>query len=274
MQLVSVQPINILIQDLQTKITHEIATRSTHHNLSAIVSVKALQDITDRLTKIHKILNIQQYNLVFIGQVGAGKTTAICHLFDLVREVEDTRLRGLKPVKIKKVKELLSTGAGKTTICEVVIRPSKRTWIEIDPYESAELQQLIEEFGLWIWQKTHSEAIKERVEIPPDELLRAIRNIVDLPETVINGKIRDLALEFAERFPLDRYADFKQTLIDRGRLDERVERWGQGSGYKIDVLSSYAKQVGLIDNIFVDLMQAAWRDRIIQPILTFLGESN
>jgi DNA replication protein DnaC len=92
MQLVSVQPINILIQDLQTKITHEIATRSTHHNLSAIVSVKALQDITDRLTKIHKILNIQQYNLVFIGQVGAGKTTAICHLFDLVREVEDTRL--------------------------------------------------------------------------------------------------------------------------------------------------------------------------------------
>lgn len=223
MQLVSVQSINILIQDLQTKIAHEIVTRSAHHNLSAIVSVKALQDITDRLIKINKILNIEQYNLVFIGQVGAGKTTAICHLFDLVREVEDTRLRGLKQVKIKKVKELLSTGSGKTTICEVVIRPSNRTWIEIEPYESAELQQSIEEFGLWIWQKTHSEAIKERVEIPPDELLRAIRNIVDLPETVINGKMSDLALEFAACFSIERYPDFKQKLIDRGRLDKRVE---------------------------------------------------
>jgi hypothetical protein len=223
MQLVSVQPINILIQDLQAKITNEIAAKSVHHNLSTIISIKALQDISDRLTKIHKILNIQRYNLIFIGQVGAGKTTAICHLFDLVREIEDTRLRGLKQVKIQKVKELLSTGSGKTTICEVVIRPSERTWIEIAPYESAELQQAIEEFGLWIWQKTHTVVIKERVEIPPDELLRAIRNIVELPEVLSNGKMRDLALEFAESFSLDRYADFKQKLIDRGQLDRRVE---------------------------------------------------
>ncbi len=223
MQLVSVQPINIQIEDLQQKITHEIGAKSGDLNLSAIVSVKALQDIADRLTKIYKILNIQRYNLIFIGQVGAGKTTAICHLFDLVREVEDTRLKGSNKVKIKKVKELLSTGAGKTTICEVVIRPSLQTSIEIEPYEVAELQQSIEEFGLWIWQKTYPATIKERVEIPPDELLRAIRNIVGLPEIVITGKIWDRALEFAASFTSDLYLEFKQALIDRGRLTERVE---------------------------------------------------
>ncbi len=223
MQLVSVQSINTRIQELQTEIEREIAARSATQNLSAIVSSKALQDITERLTKIHKILNIRRYNLIFIGQVGAGKTTAICHLFDLVREVEATRLRGLKQVKIQQVKELLATGAGKTTICEVVIKPSQRTWIEIDPYETAELQQAIEEFGLWIWQKTHPAAIKERVEIPPDELLRAIRNIVELPETVINGKMCDRALEFAASFTIERYLEFKQELIDRGRLAQRVK---------------------------------------------------
>jgi hypothetical protein len=223
MQLVSVQPINIVIEDLQQKIICEIAAKSGDLNLSAIVSVKALQDIADRLTKIHKILNIQRYNLIFIGQVGAGKTTAICHLFDLVRELEDTHLKGSNKVKIKKVKELLSTGAGKTTICEVVIRPSLQTSIEIDPYEVAELQQSIEDFGLWIWQKTHPAAIKERVEIPPDELLRAIRNIVGLPEIVANGKIWDRGLEFAASFTSDLYLEFKQALIDRGRLAERIE---------------------------------------------------
>ena len=44
-----------------------------------------------------------------------------------------------------------------------------------------------------------------------------------LPEVLSNGKMRDIALEFAEGFPLDRYADFKQELIDRGQLDRRVE---------------------------------------------------
>ena|GEM_PF-2439907 len=53
---------------------------------------------------------------------------------------------------------------------------------------------------------------------------------------------------------------------------QTIDRWGQGSGYKLDVLSMYCEQVGEIDAIFVDLIQTAWCDRIIQPILTFLGD--
>lgn len=223
MRQVAVQPINIIIDRLQTIITSEIEIRSQFDDLSALVSIQALQDIGLRLQKIRRILNIQRYNLVFIGQVGAGKTTAICHLFDLVQEVELTRLRGGKNVTIKKVKELLSTGAGKSTICEVVIRPGKLTYVEIDPYDVKELQQLIEEFGLWIWQKAHPTTIKERVEIPPDELLRAIRNIVELPETTVNGRLHDRALEFATTFAIDSYDEFKQSLIERGELLARTK---------------------------------------------------
>jgi hypothetical protein len=224
MRLIAAQSVNAIIDTLQTTINNEIGNREHLQNLSSLVSIKALQDISARLTKIRRIINIQRYNLVFIGQVGAGKTTAICHLLNLVREVEVERtLRSGAKVSIKKVRELLSTGSGKSTICEVVIRPAKITYIEIEPYDASELQQLIEEFGLWIWQKTHPSTAKARVEIPPDELLRAIRNIVELPEMIVNGKIYDCALGFAGYFTIDRYDDFKQELIQRGQLSARTE---------------------------------------------------
>ncbi len=43
-------------------------------------------------------------------------------------------------------KELLSTGAGKTTICEVIIKAADRTYIEIEPYTVDEMENLIFEF--------------------------------------------------------------------------------------------------------------------------------
>jgi GTPase SAR1 family protein len=223
MRLLAVQPINIIIDDLQTTINSEIGSREQLQNLSALVSIQAFQEIATRLAKIRRILNIQRYNLVFIGQVGAGKTTAICHLLNLVQTVTVERtLHNGKKVTINKTQELLSTGAGKSTICEVVIRPAKFTYIEIDPYAAIELQQLIEEFGLWIWQKAHPATAKIRVEIPPDELLRAIRNIVELPEIIVNGKLQDCALGFASHFASDRYLEFKDELIGRGKLSART----------------------------------------------------
>ena len=76
---------------------------------------------------------------------------------------------------------------------------------------------------MWIWQKAHPATTKIRVEIPPDELLRAIRNIVELPEIIVNGKIEDCALGFASYFASDRYPEFKDELIGRGKLSARTE---------------------------------------------------
>jgi GTPase SAR1 family protein len=215
-----------LITNLQQIIKDEIMRRQKHVNLSPTISIQALHNISDRLNRIESILSIQRYNLVFIGQVGVGKTTAICHLFGLIRETTNSRsteTNQSKSRKSNKFKELLSTGSGKTTICEVVIRAAGSTNIEIEPYDKKELQQIIEEFSLWIWQKQYPQIVKEKVEIPPDELLRAIRNIVKLPESVVNGKIVDQALEFAARFSSDQYQKFKMQMIDRGQLDNRTE---------------------------------------------------
>jgi hypothetical protein len=222
----SFQSIAPLVGDLQAQIAAEIANREHRDSLSDLVSIRAMENISTRLAKIDKILKIQRYNLVFIGQVGTGKTTAICHLFGLTREVEKNKASGANSPKkktITQVKELLSTGAGKTTICEVVIRPSVYTSIEIDPYEPDEVKQLIDDFGLWIWQKVHPSTIKQRIEIPPNELLRAIRNILLLPELPMEGKIHDRAIEFAQSFDADLYAEFQIQLRDRARLLERGE---------------------------------------------------
>ena len=52
-----------------------------------------------------------------------------------------------------------------------------------------------------------------------------------------------------------------------------IDRWGQGPGYKNDVLLSYQEQLESIDSGFNQLIQTAWRDRVIQNALTFLGET-
>ena len=40
----------------------------------------------ERLEEIKKILSIEKYKIVFIGTIGQGKTTAICHLFNLISD--------------------------------------------------------------------------------------------------------------------------------------------------------------------------------------------
>jgi hypothetical protein len=213
----SFQSIQALIQDTQS----EILARSQQYVGSESISTQAIKNISLRLEKIEKILQVQRYNLAFIGQVGTGKTTAICHLFGLVQKIK--KIVGTKEKSVIKYQELLSTGSGKTTICEVVIRPALHTFIEIDPYEYAEIYQLIDDFGFWIWQKVHPEESKKKVEIPPNELLRAIRNVLALPEIMQEGKLVDQAVQFAKSFVDHNYQSFKESLIKRAQLEQRLE---------------------------------------------------
>ena len=95
-------------------------------------------------------------------------------------------------------------------------------------------------------------------------------------------RLRSQIDENYERLAIDLGAEIEAILSDRlfapKDYDESqfwqqtIDRWGQGSGYKGDVLSLYTQQVKSLDAIFVDSIQTAWSDRIIQPILTFLGD--
>src|SRR5688572_21787213 len=67
-----------------------------------------------RLETIERNLDIDKYMLVFVGTIGEGKTTAICHLFNLVGEFSVSKTIGGRTKKtIKEIQELLATGSGR-----------------------------------------------------------------------------------------------------------------------------------------------------------------
>lgn len=213
-------------QDLKGRIESEIeilerdikSQKGVKSLIETRCSISALKSILARLERIKSLLEIQDYNLVFIGKIGVGKTTAICHLFNLFREEE-------KPIgktgrTVNKTSELLSTGSGRTTICEVVIQPSRsdKSFLEIEPYSDDEIKEFIREVCTYFWSKEHDQS-SEVSDLPPAELLRAIRNITDLRDSQIEGKRVDRASELAQSSKnLD---DFLKSVLERAALSGR-----------------------------------------------------
>lgn len=205
------------IQNLKSKI---IGQKSVQILLKTRCSIDALEIILARLDKIEKILQIPSYDLVFIGKIGVGKTTAICHLFNLIRE--ETKPVGKR--KIKKVSELLSTGSGRTTICEVVIKPSQsvKSFLEIEPYNDEEVEEFIKEVCTYFWHKEHDQdSNKLNFNLPPAELSRAIKNITALRDSKKEGKLVDAFVELAQT--CSDVDSFIKIVLQRAALSSRKQ---------------------------------------------------
>ena len=205
------------IKNLRNTITNALSEIPESTNVFGHINKETLTSRLQRLEKIEKILEKEKYNITFIGTVGAGKTTAISHLFNLTHNVQKTILiRGKKkPVEI--VEPLLSTGSGRTTICEVIINFSEKTSIEIDPYEEDDLKKELEYFCDSFYEdKSQGNSISE-------ELERAIRSIVGLKKNISSlenpeQKI-DKAKEMAKKLSKD---EFKKYAIEKANLNNRV----------------------------------------------------
>jgi len=214
------------VQSLKERIESEIDTlerkikgqKGVNFLIKTRCSINSLKSISTRLEKIKSLLEVQAYNLVFIGKIGVGKTTAICHLFNLFYEEE--KPIGKMKKTVKKISELLSTGSGRTTICEVIIKPSdsERSFLEIEPYSDPEIKEFIKEVCIYFWNK-EKEQSSEISDLPPAELLRAIRNITDLRDSLVDGKRVDKASELAQKSKsLD---DFLDSVLAKADLSRR-----------------------------------------------------
>jgi hypothetical protein len=212
-----------MISELKNEI--QLAINSINDDKSSVfehIRKKSLISKLTRLSKISDILDIQKYKIVFIGKIGAGKTTAICNLFNLVRDIE-------KPVEINKGKKnikvtepLLSTGSGRTTISEVIIKSDKSIYIEIDPYSREKLEFLISDFSESFYNdKSESDVISTEIE-------RALRSITNLNKTSkkiedkdgkITSKTVDLAEEKAKEVSLE---EFKRYAFENADLSNRI----------------------------------------------------
>lgn len=207
------------IIELSSENVFEYAKRETLHSK------------LERVKKIEKILEIKKYKLVFIGTVGAGKTTAISHLFNLTSLIKKTVKKGKKSKSIESIEPLLSTGSGRTTICEVEIKFSEQIAIEIEPYSQKDIKQQIEDFCESIYNevnpKDNENSPKNIISI---ELERAIRSIIGLKEltkqnTDEDGKKNiekiDLAKDKAKEF--NSLAEFENFALAQANLNNRNE---------------------------------------------------
>lgn len=169
------------INNLKDSINNEILA-TEGGDVFNYIKRRTLQSKAQRIEQIEELLNIEKYKIVFIGTVGAGKTTAISHLFNLIDKVSDEKtLRSGRKKKFKKTEPLFSTGSGKTTISEVEITADKETTIQIEPYSRKSVEKLIESFI----DNLYSED-KEGGKLST-ELERAVRNITQLKNKTVTN---------------------------------------------------------------------------------------
>lgn len=148
-----------------------------------------------------------EHQIAFIGNVGAGKTTSICHLLGLVSN--DT------PV--------LSTGSGHTTLCEVHIKKSSEAQIDVLTYSDEEVRSYLADFSLYL-KSTDEDSEQESFKLSA-EIERALRNMLDLKvvRKKVDGKrtATDYAKIYAAQF--SNASDLCEELLLRINLPSRTQ---------------------------------------------------
>lgn len=216
-------------KELIAEIDRELTRRNTPRTVFEQMRNSALAALRAELGELSELLGMTQHRLVFIGQVGVGKTTAICHLVGLTADREKRESSKTGPDKtIKVIEDLMATGAGFTTLCEVVVATGDGNRFEIEPYPPQEVKRTVEDFCLTIWNRVHPDSQDggqktdkgaDQVNFPP-ELVRAVRNMLKLPAGVRPED--DAARRLACEFPPEGFKKFQDQVLSRAKLDGRT----------------------------------------------------
>lgn len=170
------------IDQLLSKLPDESSTRKQLTN-----NLELYQDsVSYLLDKVHRV--------AFIGDIGVGKTSAICNVLGL--------LDNQKPI--------LSTGSGRTTLCEVEIISGAALKIELEPHSKEEVKSYINDFALYLWSlkdsedslSKHSGLDTFKLSAEVDRALRNILGLLKSSEKDESGKRirKDAAREFSCEF--------------------------------------------------------------------------
>ncbi len=215
------------ITSLQKSLKLEINKISAGSEINIIkhICINNLKAKLERLEEIETILNIDKYKLIFIGTIGQGKTTAICHIFNLISDFRVSRTNNNRTKNFIATRELLSTGSGRTTICEVILKAAEKTYIEIEPYTVDEMESLVFEFCDSITNENNPNS--ESKPIISQEIERAIRNITDLKivhkSVTEDDKTRSIPIDRAKKLFEEFGEDvLRKTALNNANLESRT----------------------------------------------------
>lgn len=153
--------------------------------------------LLSRLEHVGRYLFALNHEIVYVGEIGVGKTTAACRQAGLVIDTATAPdLKGL----------LLDTGGGRTTLCDVRVETGERFALSVEPVPDEEIYKLVAETCRGIRDKVSGEASSSQSDFKPaEEVERALRNMAALPRPPRPRKgipaPPDPATELSSQFP-------------------------------------------------------------------------
>lgn len=171
-------------------------------------------------------LSCLDHQIAFIGDIGVGKTTALCLAAGLV--LPDPKV-GLDS------KIALETGAGRITVCEVRIKAGLKWGVIVEPQQEYEIYRLVADLCEAVKSKDTAEGPETDIKGVPRELERALRNMSKLTrklQKTPEGKriLQDPLKEMAQK--LDTLDELRSEFSSRLQLWKRTTRelWWDENG--------------------------------------------
>lgn len=194
-------------RDLETLIAVEqglarVRAFLTDGQVSTVLAGQA-QLLDRRLEDAGRYLLSLDHEVVYVGEIGVGKTTAACRQAGLV--VDEATAADLKGM-------LLDTGGGRTTLCDVRVEPGERFALTLEPVSDEEIYKLVTEICRSLYERSSGQPSQSTVEFKPaEEVERALRNMAGLhrPARARKGQVTapDPAIELSKSFlSLDAFA--------------------------------------------------------------------
>ncbi|MHB1101826.1 MAG: helix-turn-helix domain-containing protein [Devosia sp.] len=185
--------------------------------VSALLAGQA-QLLEKRLLEAGEFLLSLEHDVVYVGEIGVGKTTAVCRQAGLVLDsATASDLKGM----------MLDTGGGRTTLCDVRVVSGDRFALTVEPTSDEEAYRLVGEMCRAVFEGSSAEAPTVQVDFkPPEEMERALRNMAGLPRPARARKgvasARDPLRELAATF--DTLEAFSAEVAARLSLWRRRKR--------------------------------------------------
>ena len=148
------------------------------------IFVKRLEAFREELYEAAWRVYRTEHVIAFVGDIGVGKSTAICRVADI--EVQDEKTGVLSPV--------LEAGGGGVTICEVHLVQGPQYGLIVEPRSEYEIHREVREFATLLKSAPKSREDSEETGDPDSfgtskEIERAIRNMSRL--TTIREQQKD-----------------------------------------------------------------------------------
>lgn len=201
---INIQHRHELFQENANHIIEKLPEASSAHKQLTNYKEMFKDSISYLLDKTHR--------LAFIGNIGTGKTTAICHMLGLIDGNE----------------AILSTGSGRTTLCEVDILYGDCLRIEVTPYNESEVHSYLNDFSLYLSELETKKTKPDSSEMfkLSAEIERALRNMLKLKVTRSKDKdgkrtTHDAAKAFSANYNNPQL--LTEALINRISLKERTK---------------------------------------------------